>query len=101
MSTVARECTENVVEILQKLDLNHPTDERVRQLLLAITEDIALRKTDSLGRPARDDDRGNLMIKAARKIYQRMAATGTGSDRTVALTRLAIIAEANRCRSRR
>ena len=98
MSRFARniKCAEEVVEILQKLDLNHPTDERVRRLLLAITEDIALRKTDSLGRPARDDDRGNLMIKAARKIYQRMAATESGSDRTVALTRLAIIAEANR-----
>jgi hypothetical protein len=96
MSSVARECTEDVVEILQKLDLNHPGDERVRQLLLAITEDIALRKTDALGRPATDGDRGNPMIKAARKIYQRMAATGTGSDRTVALTRLAIISEANR-----
>jgi hypothetical protein len=96
MSTVAQECTKDVVEILQKLDLNHPADERVRQLLLAITEDIALRKTDSLGRPASDEDRGNSMIEAARKIYQRVAATGTGSDRTVALTKLAIISEANR-----
>jgi hypothetical protein len=89
------ECGEAVVEILQKLDLNHPTDERVMQLLLAITEDIALRKTALLeGRPADESDRHNKMIEHARKIYQRIAATG--SDRTVALTRLAIIAEAQR-----
>jgi hypothetical protein len=95
MSHFARnvECAEEVVEILQKLDLNHPTDERVMQLLLAITETIALRKTASLlGRPAEDSDKGNKMLEAARKIYQRIAATG--SDRTVALTRLAVIAEA-------
>ena len=54
------------------------------------------RKTDLLGRPASEKDRGNSMIEAARKIYQRVAATGTGSDRTVALTKLAIISEANR-----
>jgi len=89
------ECAEEVVKILQRLDLNHPTDERVMQLLLAITEAIAVRKTASLdGRPAEPSDRGNSMIEVARKIYQRIAATG--SDRTVALTRLAIIAEAQR-----
>jgi len=95
MSRFARnvKCAEEVVAILQKLDLNHPTDERVMQLLLAIAEDVALRKTPSLdGRPAELSDRGNKMIDTARKIHQRIAATG--SDRTVALTRLAIIAEA-------
>ncbi|HYK79587.1 MAG TPA: hypothetical protein VEU95_08150, partial [Micropepsaceae bacterium] len=97
MSHFARnnECAEEVVEILQKLHLNHPTDERVMRLLLAITEAIALRKTPSLnGQPADESNRGNPMIEVARKIYQRIAATG--SDRTVALTRLAIIAEAQR-----
>jgi hypothetical protein len=87
-------CTEDVVAILQRLDLNHPTDQRVTQLLIAITEAAALRKTASLGRPAEPDDKGNAMIESARKIYQRIAATGM--DRTgSALLRLAIIAEAN------
>ena len=87
-------CTEDVVAILQRLDLNHPTDQRVTQLLIAITEAAALRKTASLGRPAESDDKGNAMIESARKIYQRIAATGM--DRTgSALLRLAIIAEAN------
>jgi hypothetical protein len=87
-------CTEDVVAILQRLDLNHPTDQRVTQLLIAITEAAGLRKTASLGRPAEPDDKGNAMIESARKIYQRIAATGM--DRTgSALLRLAIIAEAN------
>jgi hypothetical protein len=85
-------CSQEIVEILRKLDLNHPTDERVMKLLLALTEDIALRKTDSLGRPAVATDRRNDMIEVARRIHQRIAATG--SDRTDALMRLAIIEEA-------
>ena len=95
MSCFARntECAEEVVAILQKLDLNHPTDERVTQLLIAITEAAALRKTRSLGRPAEAGDRGNALIESAGKIYQRIVATG--SDRTgFALTRLAVFSEA-------
>ena len=53
MSRFARntECAEEVVAILQKLDLNHPTDERVTQLLIAITEAAALTKDPFIGAP--------------------------------------------------
>ena len=94
------ECAEKVVAILQSLHLNHRTDERVMHLLLANTEAIALRKTASLGRPAEGrqeqrNDRGRAQDLPAYR------SDIIGSERTVALTRLAIIAEANQRRSRR
>ena len=86
-------CTERVVAILQKLELNHPNDPRLTQLLIAITEAAGLRKTASLNRPAEEQDRGNRMIEFAQKIYQRLVATG--ADRSgSALTRLAVFSEA-------
>jgi hypothetical protein len=95
MSRVARNtiCTEGVVAILQKLDLNHPNDARVTQLLIAITEAAGLRKTASLNRPAGGQDRGNRMIEFAQRIYQRLVATGADQSGS-ALTRLAVFSEA-------
>jgi hypothetical protein len=86
-------CTERVVAVLQKLNLNHPNDPRMAPLLIAITEAAGLRKTASLNRPAEEGDKGNPMIDIARKVHRRLVATGQDQSGS-ALTRLAVFAEA-------
>lgn len=88
------ECAEKIVALAEKLFVHHANDSKIVQLLVAVTEAAALKKTEALmGRPIVQDDKNNPQLKALRKIYQRMV--DTGADRSgFAINRLAFIIEA-------
>lgn len=93
--TLNTACADQVVDLARQLFMHHANDHSVVQLLVAVTEASALRKTEMLNRPATEKDRDNTQLERLRLIYQRMV--DTGADRSGnAINKLAFIAEAIR-----
>jgi hypothetical protein len=90
-----KDCAEKIVDIAERLFVNHANDSKIVHLLVGVTEAAALKKTENLGRPATEGDRRNPQLLALRNIYQRMV--DTGADRSGgAINRLAFLTEAIR-----
>jgi hypothetical protein len=86
-------CADKVIDLAGDLFMYHANDYSVGQLLVAVTEASALRKTEMLNRPVNDDDRLNPQLGRLRLMYQRIV--DTGADRSGnAINKLAYIAEA-------